>query len=116
LGSLYFQRIRETADVSDYEKIAVLMQKSEIIDPKNSDILSLQSQIAIGRHDFGSGKILIEKAIKLNPNRAAYYGILGDSQIELGEYTGAVDSFQKMIDMRPDYNSYIRIGYIRELY
>jgi tetratricopeptide (TPR) repeat protein len=41
---------------------------------------------------------------------------LGDTQIELGEYTGAVDSFQKMIDMRPDYNSYIRIGYIRELY
>ena len=116
LSSLYLQRIRETADVSAYEQIASLMREAEKIDPKNSDILSLQSQIELGRHNFWSGKILIQRAIDINPNRAAYYGILGDTQIELGEYTGAVDSFQKMIDMRPDYNSYIRIGYIRELY
>lgn len=116
LSTLYLQRIRETADISDYETIARLMREAEKIDPKNSDILSLQSQIDLGRHNFWSGQVLIQRAIESNPNRAAYYGILGDTQIELGEYTGAVDSFQKMIDMRPDYNSYIRIGYIRELY
>lgn len=116
LSSLYLQRIRETADISGYEKIAILMYEAEKIDPKNSDVLSLQSQVELGRHNFWSGKILIQRAIELNPNRAAYYGILGDTQIELGEYTDAIGSFQKMIDMRPDYNSYIRIGYIRELY
>ncbi len=52
LSTLYLQRIRETADISDYETIARLMREAEKIDPKNSDILSLQSQIELGRHNF----------------------------------------------------------------
>jgi cytochrome c-type biogenesis protein CcmH/NrfG len=52
LSTLYLQRIRETADISDYETIASLMREAEKIDPKNSDILSLQSQIELGRHNF----------------------------------------------------------------
>ena len=52
LSTLYLQRIRETADISDYETIARLMREAEKIDPKNSDILSLQSQIDLGRHNF----------------------------------------------------------------
>ena len=59
---------------------------------------------------------MIEKAILINPNRAMYYGILGDSDIELGLYSGALDAIQKMIDIRPDYSSYIRVAYLRELY
>ena len=116
LSLLYLQKIRETADIGYYAKVDDLIAESRIIDPKNPDILALQSQVAIGRHHFKSGNELIQKSIIMNSKRAMYYGILWDTQIELGEYTGAVDSFQKMIDLRPDYNSYIRIAYIRELY
>ena len=116
LSSLYFQKIRETADISYYETIEDLMDKAESIEANNPDILSERAQIAIGRHDFRQWKEMIEKALLINPNRAMYYGILGDSDIELGLYSGALDAIQKMIDIRPDYSSYIRVAYLRELY
>ena len=52
LSSLYFQKIRETADISYYETIEDLMDKAESIEANNPDILSERAQIAIGRHDF----------------------------------------------------------------
>lgn len=116
LSNLYQQKIRETADISYYDTIDSLMDKAEVLGPQDPDILSQRAQVALGRHSFQKWKQYILKALAINPSRAPYYWILGDAQIELGEYTGAIESFQKMIDIRPDYNSYIRIAYLRELY
>lgn len=116
LSSLYQQKIRETADISYYDTIDSLMGKAEVLNPQNPDILSQRAQVALGRHSFQKWKQYILKALSINPSRATYYWTLGDAQIELGEYTGAIESFQKMIDIRPDYSSYIRIAYLRELY
>lgn len=116
LSSLYLQKIRETADTSYYDTIESLMDRAESLSPGNPDILSQRSQVALGRHSFREWKEYIVKAIAINPNRALYYWTLGDAQIELGDYTGAIDTFQKMVDIRPDYSSYIRVAYVRELY
>ena len=116
LSALYQQKIRETADTSYYDTIDSLMDKAEVLNPQDPDILSQRAQVALGRHSFQESKQYILKALAINSSRASYYWTLGDAQIELGEYTGAVESFQKMIDIRPDYNSYIRIAYLRELY
>ena len=116
LGHLYLQKIRETADISYYGKIESLMDKAESIDASNPDTYALKAQVLLGKHQFSKGNSLIKKSIALSPSHASYYGILGDSEIELGNYTGAVAAFQKMVDIRPDYNSYVRIAYIRELY
>ena len=40
----------------------------------------------------------------------------GDAQVELGQYDAAVDTFQQMVDLRPDLSSYSRVSYARELY
>lgn len=116
LSQAYLQQVPITADVSYYEEILDLMNRAEKIDPKNSDIFAIRSSVEIGRHHFKQGEDLVLKAITLNPNNHLYYGLLGDSQIELGKYNEAILSFQKMADLRPDYSSYIRIAYVRELY
>jgi tetratricopeptide (TPR) repeat protein len=41
---------------------------------------------------------------------------MGDAQIELGQYEQAVQSFQEMVNIRPDLSSYSRVSYARELY
>lgn len=116
LSNLYFQKIRETADTSYYDKIEALMDTAESLSPESADVFSQRAQVELGRHNFQEWKKYILKSITLNPTLATYYGTLGDAQIELGEYTDAIESFQKMIDIRPDYSSYIRISYLRELY
>ena len=116
LAALYLQKVRETSDSSYYAKIDALMDSAAAIDPKNGDIPAIRASTAMGRHDFKAGNIFATQAIALNPTRPAYFGLQGDAYIELGRYADAVAAFQKMIDIRPDFNSWSRIAYIRELY
>jgi len=116
LSNAYLQKARETADSAYYVKIDGLMDKAAAIDPNNADVPATRSSVAMGRHHFVEGKQFAEDAISKNKNREAYYGLLGDADIELGKYDGAVAAFQKMVDLRPDFSSYSRIAYIRELY
>ncbi len=39
-----------------------------------------------------------------------------DALVELGDYKGAVDAAQKMVDLKPDTASYSRISYLRSLH
>lgn len=116
LSQAYLQKVRETADTAFYEKISVLMDEAEKIDPQNADIKANRASVEIGRHHFKEGSAYASQAIALNPNDHLYYGLLGDAEIELGQYKEAVAAFQKMTDLRPDYSAYIRIAYARELY
>lgn len=116
LSQAYLQKVRETADVAYYQKISELMDKAEKIDPSNADIPATRASVELGRHHFKEGNAFAQLALQRNSHNHLNYGLLGDSQIELGQYTEATDSFQKMVDLRPDYSSYIRIAYIRELY
>ncbi|MBC7767046.1 tetratricopeptide repeat protein [Arenimonas sp.] len=116
LSAAYLQKVRETGNSSYYTDIDTLMQKAAEVEPENAEIYATKASVAIGRHNFLEGKKMIEIAISKNPNRDTYYGLLGDAHIELGEYDAAILSFQKMVDMRPGFNSYSRIAYIRELY
>jgi tetratricopeptide (TPR) repeat protein len=116
LSQVYLQKVRETADASYYQKISDLLDRAEKIDASNSDILATRASVELGRHHFKEGNAFAKKAVLLSPNNHLNYGLVGDSEIELGQYTEAVDAFQKMTDIRPDYSSYVRIAYIRELY
>ncbi len=116
LSSLYLQKVRETSDAAYYAKIDALMDKAEKLDPNDGDIPAIRASTLIGRHLFKEAKLQTAKALTLNPTRPAYYGLDGDVAIELGQYTDAVTAFQKMVDLRPDFASWSRIAYIRELY
>ncbi len=116
LSYSYLQVVRETADSSYYVKIDDLADAAEALDPKNAEVSALRASTALGRHHFKEAHIFAKEAVALDPNRALFRGLLGDSEIELGHYDAAVASFQKMIDIRPDFSSYSRTAYLRELY
>ena len=116
LADAYFQKVRETADLSLYKKIEELMEKSEKKDPNNADVYSIRAQIALGQHDFVKALELGQKAHQLNPTRPSYLGIVGDAQIELGRYEEAVETIQQMVNLRPAYSSFTRTAYLREIY
>jgi tetratricopeptide (TPR) repeat protein len=116
LAELYLQKVRETVDSSYYAKVDTLMDAAAKIDPKDADVPAVRASVAMGRHLFKIGKQYTSQALALNAHTAAYFGLDGDADIELGKYQDAVDSFQKMVDIRPDFASWSRIAYIRELY
>ena len=117
LANAYLQKVRETGDPTLYSKaegIAGRGPEAPTPSPLNSSppgglspSRATTSRVALG---YGT------RALASDPESARYHGIVGDAQIELGMYDDAVDSYQEMVNDRPDFSSFSRVAYARELY
>ena len=76
---------------------------------------SALGSLALARHDFGEAYAFGRTAVRLAPDTARNYGVLGDALIELGRYSEAFRAFDRMSALRPDLASYSRVSYAREL-
>lgn len=115
LGLALLQRVRETADPSLYTRAEQAFAEALKRDPRQLDALAGQGSLALSRHKFADALRYGQQAHAINPYKAELYGIIGDAQIELGQYDAALDTIQKMVDTRPALNSYSRASYLREL-
>ena len=116
LALAYLQEVRETGDSSLYARTEALLDRAARLEPRNPELFATRGMLALARHDFVDALALGEQAVRLNPNVARYYGVVADAQIELGMYDEALETLQVMVDRRPDFNSFSRIAYARELY
>ncbi len=116
LSDAYLQKVRETGDATYYAKIEDTLHALEASHPNEPQIHAERAQIANGRHNFALGLSEIEKAIQGDPNVANFYGIKSDSEIELGAYMDAEKSLQRMLDRKPNFSSFSRAAYQRELH
>ena len=116
LGLSYLQKVRETGDPTYYQKTEEVLDKALAHQPDDYVSVSASGALALARHQFHAALQLGEKAKQLNPDRTYAYGVIADAQIELGQYSQAVETLQAMVDLRPDMSSYSRISYIRELH
>lgn len=115
LAALYLQYVRESGDPSYYNKADELLQQVLAADPTDLFALVQMGNLALARHEFRNALAWGEKAASVNDRQWLAYGIIGDAQIELGEYDKAQQAFDKMASLRPDINSYSRVSYMREL-
>jgi tetratricopeptide (TPR) repeat protein len=116
LGFAFQQKARETNDPTFYTQAEDALNKALAIKPDYYDALGGLGQLNLSRHEFAKALQWGQKAQALQPGSAYAYGVMGDAQIELGQYDAAVQSFQKMVDLHPDLGSYSRVSYARELY
>ena len=116
LAYAYLQKARETADSSLYTSAERLFQKSLSIQPGGQAAIVGLSSVSLSRHDFARARDFAEQALDVGPATPAAFGALGDAQMELGQYDDAVVSYQRMVDLRPDLNSYVRVSYAREIH
>ena len=83
--------------------------------PRSSSLIirnySLLRTLALARHDFAGALERGRNALVLDPENARYHGLVGDAQIELGRYDEAIESYQEMVNRRPDFASFSRISY-----
>jgi tetratricopeptide (TPR) repeat protein len=116
LGLTYLRKARESGDPTYYQKTEEALHQALSHQPDDYVSVAASGALALARHQFHAALELGQKARQHNPDRAYAYGVIADSQIELGQYSAAVETLQAMVNLRPDMSSYSRISYIRELH
>jgi tetratricopeptide (TPR) repeat protein len=116
LANAYLQKVRETGDPTLYTKTEDLLGEAQKLDDHSPELFATMGRLALARHDFAAALQNGTRALALDPESASYHGIVGDAQIELGMYDEAINSYQEMVDRRPDFDSFSRVAYARELY
>lgn len=117
LAALYIQEARTTGDY-EYYNMAAMKYVDEVleINPQHFEALTYDALIHLSQHQFTEGLAIAEKARTINPDNAFLHGILVDANVELGNYSKAIEEADKMISLRPDLRSYSRVSYLREIH
>ncbi|MEP6748567.1 MAG: tetratricopeptide repeat protein [Bacteroidota bacterium] len=117
LASLYVQEARASGNYMYYDQAALKYVNAVLVkDPQNFEGLSLKALLMLSQHHFSEGLKIAEAAKTINPYNAFIYGLIIDGNVEMGNYTTAVEHADKMVSIRPDIRSYSRISYLREIY
>ena len=112
LGDTLMQRVRETSDFRYYSYAEGAFNKALALNAKNAEAMTGLAWVYGGRHEFDKSIEWANKAIALDPKNNLAYGIVGDAEVERGEYEAAFEHYQKMLDLRPDLSSYSRGAYL----
>lgn len=116
LASTYIHLARESGDFRLNQTAVNAVDKALKVDPASENAQKLHASLLLTFHRFPealeAGRTLEQKY----PQDSFVYGVLTDSNVELGNYDAAVDSVQKMVDLRPNMESYARVSYVRSLY
>lgn len=116
LSAAYLQKVREVGDPTYYGKAEEALRRALKLKPDDFTAMIQMGALSLARHQFRDALDWGEKARLSSPGTALIYGVIGDAQVELGNYDAALETFQTMVDLRPNLSSYSRASYMRELH
>jgi tetratricopeptide (TPR) repeat protein len=108
LGDALAQEFRDTARESLYDHAESAYLRALDLNARSIEAHCGLAWVYGGRHEFTVSVLWAEKALALDPHSPAALGIIGDAQVELGDYDAAAETYQKMMDARPDLSSWSR--------
>jgi tetratricopeptide (TPR) repeat protein len=115
LGAAYFQRARETGDVSDYQLAEQSIAKS--LDIVSADFsadaaLGTMAEVCMGEHRFSDALTYAQKALSLGTGDISPFAIVGDAYADMGEYDKARTAYGRLTP--PDMTLSPRAAYARD--
>lgn len=116
LAVIYIKRARYAGDFQLNAQAEKAVNKALEISPNDETARKLQASLNLTYHRFADALELGKKLQNDFPKDAFVYGILTDANVELGNYPDAVAAAQKMVDLRPNSNSYARVAHLRSLH
>jgi tetratricopeptide (TPR) repeat protein len=122
LGAAYFQRARETADVSDYQLAEQSLTKS--LDLVSADFsadaaLGTMAKVCMGEHRFADALTYAQRALSLGTGDISPFAIVGDAYADMGEYEKAGVAYGRLtprdmtLSPRAAYARDSRISYLK---
>ena len=114
LGWLFVKKARLSFDAGFYklaEQCAVCLEARGSSGP---DTLLLRAHVLESLHHFSAAEAVARELVKLR-ERPFDYGVLGDILIDQGKIQEGAAAYQKMVDLRPDLQSYARAAHVRWL-
>ncbi len=117
LCAAYLKKARETGDFSFNAKAETALKRSFELSAsaENYDAIKLQATLLLTYHRFGEALEVARRAQDMRPQDPMNYGAITDALVELGDYQGAFEAAQTMMDLRPGTPSYSRVSYLRAL-
>ena len=116
LALAYIKRARETGDFGINTNAEAAVKRALEIEPENPDANRIKASLLLTFHRFAEAVEFGTKLQQQYPQDSLVYGVLTDANIELGNYKEAADAAQKMVDLKPNMESYIRVAAVRSLY
>ena len=116
LGDAYLQKARETFDPTYYARAEAALREALRRNGRDAGALTAMGVLSNARHDFTGGLRFGLRAHAAAPAAAKPLGVIVDSQVELGRYGAAERTLQRMVDLKPNLDSYARVSYFRELH
>lgn len=103
LASLYLQRSRETGDFDDYRRAERTARASlELRTQRNSGALLILTSSLLAQHRFTEALRSAEQLVELEPDKSSARSLLGEIQLELGDYDAAARTFRSLHMQRYD--------------
>src|SRR5215510_6260213 len=114
LGWLLVKKARKTFDNGYYKLAEQCAACLDATNPKSPEALLLRAHVLQSLHRFSEAEISARELLKTR-ERPFDYGVLGDVLIDQGRVREGVTAYQKMVDLRPDLQSYTRAAHVRWL-
>lgn len=102
LAQMYLQRGRLTGDVRTYQQAAAAAEKALTLAPADHEIRTLLAGVLYTTHEFAAAREAANALVTEQPDDLAALAVLGDSQMELGNYTDAQASYRQLAGAAPD--------------
>jgi tetratricopeptide (TPR) repeat protein len=115
LADALLRQARATTDGRPAGRASEVLNAALKEHPGQYDVLRMLGAIYLSQHRFRDALEIARRSRDQRPDDAWNYGVMGDAQIELGEYSDAFDAFDKMMALRPNAAAYARAAYAREL-
>jgi tetratricopeptide (TPR) repeat protein len=95
LAGLFFARARATGSQGDLQRAETLARQSVgLRTQRNSQALDLLASVLMAKHEFHAAHELAARADSLDPGTPSHLALLGEIELELGEYDAASAHFK----------------------
>jgi tetratricopeptide (TPR) repeat protein len=108
LGDLYVQKGRQTGDITYFTLAGAALRESLTLEPNLAPAHRHLAFVLYSLHDFAGASAAANAAIKLDQDDSYAYGVLGDAELETGEYDAAAQSLARMVHLKGDLYSFSR--------
>ena len=102
LAQLYLQRGRLTGDVAAYGQARTALAQAAALAPDDGETHTLLASVLATTHDFARAAADARVVLASSPDNMGAAAVLGDAQLELGDYDGARATYGRLASLQAD--------------